>query len=90
MKMQLTATSNRVALEYDDAYEGRRVTREFMVPHNGGYVREWIGNDWTQVCDRLAHRGSTLMCAEGKLPALIRSEYRKMRRAEAALDARFA
>lgn len=72
-----------VIAEYDDCITGERRRREFMVPANGGYVREWVRGDWKQVCDGLSDRGDTLRLGEcGDLLALIRREYRAMRRAE--------
>lgn len=72
-----------VIAEYDDCITGERRHREFMVPASGGYVREWVRGDWKQVCDGLSDRGATIyLNAGGDLLAVIRSEYRAMRRAE--------
>ncbi len=87
MKMRLTTNaSGTVTLSYDGEgwdYEPVRVSREFRCPTDGGYVREWTGTRWVQVCDRLVHMGSTLSCRSREaLPDLIRREYRAMRREE--------
>lgn len=80
--------SGRVTIEYDDAFhwsgETERVTRTFICPHNGGYVREKMSNgNWEQVCESLAGTGNTLSCASrAQLIELIRAEYRAMRREE--------
>lgn len=71
----------RVTVEYDD-YDGERAERTFTCPPSGGYVRELVRGEAKQVCDGLARMGNTLFCnSRDALPALIRSEYRKMRRA---------
>ena len=87
MKTKFDITRNStVVVEYDDVITGERRCREFMVPLRGGYVREWTGNDWRQVCDGLSTRGDTLYLNEsGSLISLIRREYRAMRRAEKAI-----
>lgn len=76
----------RVTLEYDgDDYFGepKRVSRTFSCPMNGGYVLEFDGRDWKQVCDRLSSTGSTLHCSSrSNLLAMIRREYKAMRRAD--------
>lgn len=83
MKTKIWQDGNRVVVEYDDVFTGERRRREFMVPANGGYVREWISGGWRQVCDGLEALGDTLYLPEGaSLIALIRHEYRAMRRAE--------
>lgn len=88
MKMKLTTDNiGRVTISYDDAWYGDRVTREFSTGYTeGGYVIEIFPNgSSTQVCDRLARTGNTLYCASrADLAALIRREYRAMRRAEVA------
>jgi len=78
-----TDAAGYVTLSYDDEYEGR-VTREFSVPPNGGYIREHLGNGrTTQPCEKLATRGNTLMASSRTaLADVIRREYRAMRRAE--------
>jgi hypothetical protein len=77
-------SSNRVQINYTDAYTNERVTREFVVRSDGheGYVRE--GD--RQVCDRLSSTGNTLMCTCDQLLNTIRREYRAMRRAELAIE----
>lgn len=89
-KMHLTRrAAGAVVVEYDDEMRDTRVTREFFV--RGRYVYEDLGNGRDrQVCDRLQTRGSTLMSDLDSLPAVIRREYRAMRRAEAADAARYA
>lgn len=75
-----------IVTEYDDCITGERRRREFMVPANGGYIREWVRGDWKQVCDGLSDRGATLyLGAGGNLLAVIRREYRAMRRAEKSI-----
>ena len=72
-----------VTISYDD-FLGERVTRTFFCPTNGGYVREQDSRgQYPQVCDGLSRRGNTLDCASrAELPAMIRREYRAMRRRE--------
>ena len=87
MKARFTTDQNgRVVLAYDvEDYDGsvRRVVRIFTCPLSGGYVMEHRNGEWKQVCDRLAHTGSTLTCSSREhLLDLIRREYRAMRRAE--------
>jgi len=87
MKARFTTDQNgRVVLAYDvEDYDGsvRRVVRIFTCPLSGGYVMEHRNGEWKQVCDRLAHTGSTLTCSSReRLLDLIRREYRAMRRAE--------
>lgn len=74
----------RVTLSYDDAMTGERIVREFSCPPDGGYVIEFAKDGNTsQVCDRLAGMGSTLMAANrAALASKIRAEYRAMRSAE--------
>lgn len=72
---------NYVTISYDDCF-GDRVTRTFFCPASGGYIRESV-RDYPQVCDQLAHSGSTLYAESGNdLIKIIRREYRSMRRAE--------
>lgn len=75
-----TDWTGRVTISYDDRYSGERVTREFSCPVDGGYVRD---QDGKQVCERLCSLGSTLWASRAELAAVIRREYRAMRRAEA-------
>jgi len=58
-------------------------TREFRVfTHDGpGYVWERQGQDWRQVCTRLASTGSTLRCRADALDRVIRQQYRAAVRA---------
>jgi hypothetical protein len=83
--MKTTITSDDqgyITISYDCAYTGERITRTFFCPINGGYVRESL-HDYPQVCEQLAHHGSTLTCSSrGHLIDVIRREYRAMRRAE--------
>lgn len=89
MRMKITTDSiGYVTLEYDEnSYwgDGDRVSRVFMCPPDGGYVREMSDKgEWVQVCERLASLGSTLSCSScNALPDTIRREYRAMRKAEA-------
>lgn len=85
MKTTFTTDSNgRVTVSYDS--DGERIARTFHCPLDGGYVIELVGHDWKQVCDRLSCFGSTLYCTSpAHLPAMIRREYRAMRRAEQKL-----
>jgi hypothetical protein len=84
MKTKIYETNQgTVVVSYDDTITGERLTREFMVPANGGYVREWVRGDWKQICDGLSNRGDTLhLNKSGNLLGVIRSEYRAMRRNE--------
>jgi hypothetical protein len=95
MKASFTTNSiGQVTLSYDSedmTGDTVRITREFSCPPDGGYVIEFVkGGNTKQVCDRLGHMGSTLMCSsrEGLL-ALIRREYKAMRAAEKREAARF-
>jgi hypothetical protein len=95
MNAKITTDSiGYVTLSYDlytDYLEDTvRVTRVFVCPPDGGYVREQINGEWKQVCDRLACMGSTLSCSSReRLAELIRREYRAMRRAEKRAMAEF-
>lgn len=82
MKTKINLTEGgTVLVEYDSPFMGDRVTREFMAPAAGGYVREWVSGDWKQVCDGLSDSGSTLYLVDGgSLIEMIRKEYRAMRR----------
>jgi hypothetical protein len=74
--------SGAVSVSYTDVL-GVRVTREFICPIDGGYVREvgtGFGNGYTQVCRKLSTRGDTLMSTRASLLADIRREYKAMRR----------
>ena len=91
MKMKLTTDEmGYVTIAYDDTdWKGNtRVSRTFMCPPDGGYVREHQRDgDWRQVCDKLYGQGSTLMApSRDALPEVIRREYRAMRRADKAED----
>ncbi|MGV0954542.1 MAG: hypothetical protein ACOYBR_09545 [Fluviibacter sp.] len=88
MKARITTDEcGRVVIAYDgEAWDGSpaRITRTFTAPSSGGYVREIRPNgDYRQVCESLAGMGSTLYLPAGRdLAALIRREYRRMRRAD--------
>ena len=85
MKTRITADDfGRVTVEYDDAIDGKRRSRFFSCPLAGGYVYEIFDNGTnSQVCERLSHSGSTLIChSRDELVDLIRREYRRMRRQE--------
>jgi len=75
--------SGGVTVSYDAAFDVR-VTRYFVCTQDGGYVQEYVNghSNWSQVCERLSRRGSTLRCSSrNNLLNLIRREYRAMRRA---------
>lgn len=82
MKMTLkTDEIGHVTLSYDDADLGKRVTRTFRCPLEGGYVREYRDNDWKQICDKLHGMGETLTApSRADLARVIRREYQAMRR----------
>jgi hypothetical protein len=84
MKMILkTDEIGHVTLSYDDLILEKRVTRVFMCPLDGGYVREYRDNDWKQVCDKLSNMGQTLTApSRAELPGVIRREYQAMRRSD--------
>jgi hypothetical protein len=88
-RMRLTVdVGGYVKLTYHDTYSDEPLSRVFICPAEGGYVREWRRGDLTQVCDRLARMGPTLRCSSrADLPALIRREYRAMRRRDARATA---
>jgi hypothetical protein len=69
--------SNSVRLTYTDILYGRRVQREFTVPHCGGYVRE----DDKQVCVGLSRMGPTLVADPDTLLDVIRKEWKSFKRA---------
>jgi hypothetical protein len=82
MRAKITAERGIVTLEYDDFLEGR-VTREFFCPIDGGYVREIVGSDAKQVCERLSRTGGTLTASSRtSLIDVIRREYKAMKRAD--------
>ncbi len=81
-RMKMTDHSpNCCTIEYTDVEYGVRLTRSFIAPRDGGYVREIINpmKDDPQVCEKLAHAGVTLIWrpSMGYLSDLIRKEYRK-------------
>ena len=79
-RMVLKETGFSVEISYDDVLTERRVTRVFSAPTSHvGYVREGNG----QVCEKLYSTGTTLRASLVTLPAVIRREYRAMRRDEA-------
>ena len=61
--------------------DGNREILSFRCPSDGGYVR-FDGGAWdgSQVCERLATRGNTLMADARTLPSLIRGELARRRR----------
>lgn len=71
-----------VTLQYDGGVEGL-ITRQFMVPRSGGFVREMRSGDWKQVCAGLSRTGPTLTATPETLLALIRKEWRVYRLAMA-------
>ena len=85
MRTTIKQTSpNEVLLTYKDEM-GDMCHRSFMAPYGGGYVREWSGSGYRQVCARLSDRGNTLwLRAEGELLGVIRAEWTAYRRAVAA------
>ena len=58
------------------------VARVFRVPDGGGYVRERVGSEWVQVCERLYHTGQALSCKPEALERIIEREARARARAE--------
>ena len=82
MKTKISLTdSQTVLVEYDSPFMGERISREFMAPAAGGYVREYEHGEWKQVCDLLSSRGPTIYLQKGaSLIERIRQEYRAMRR----------
>ncbi len=83
MKAKILVRENGyVELSYDD-FDGGRTVTIYFVPQNGGYVRVYhaSGNHY-QVCEKLSTRGNTLMSTRENLPALIRAEWRKFKKAE--------
>jgi len=68
---------HRVTLSYDFPDTQRR-TRTF-IGGPGSYVHELIGDSGysKQVCERLYHSGTTLICDADGLLATIRREWRK-------------
>lgn len=73
-----------VTVEYSCHMTEVRVSRTFLCPPNGGYVREKGGG--RQVCTALDFTGPALVSpSRAELPALIRREYRRMRAADKKL-----
>ena len=89
--MRTSITQNQqgyVTLCYDDPRLQARLSMTFFCPPSGGYVRLWTQDgQHSQVCDRLATRGSTLMApSRDALLSVIRREYRAMKRAHEKWD----
>ena len=85
MRTKITTEINgHVTITYEDDC-GERVSREFFLSRDPGYVRELDSRQtFPQVCERLASTGNTLMCSRDELEDTIRREYRRMRRARRA------
>ena len=81
MRAKITSDHNGVVtLSYDNWVDGSRIVRKFSVAENGGYIRELIGSEWKQVCERLEPVGETLWVSNvSGLADEIRAEYRRMR-----------
>ncbi len=70
-----------VTLEHIDLITEQHEERVFTAPAEHGYVRELQSDGSTrQPCECLDRLGPTLMASEETLLAVIRREYRKMRR----------
>ena len=87
-RMRLIDNGASVHLTYYDLATREEVKRFFWINGKSGYVREKatdIGarDDWDfghrQVCERLSHRGTTLIANTDNLGAVIRREYKRMR-----------
>lgn len=89
-RTHFTFDGTDVVLTYTDAYTLEPVTRSFYVrggsESRSGYVYERAPRDDRQVCNGLASMGPTLSCCRDPdaLMNCIRTEYRRMRRAEKA------
>lgn len=82
MRTQIQQTgSNTVRISYETPLFGDLVTREFRVAFPHGYVRD---EDGRQVCAGLDRLGDTLEAYPETLIEVVRAEYRRMRRREAA------
>ena len=86
-RMRLIDSAWTVQIEYHDQFTGEDVTRNFWVPNAGGVVREDIRNKdrWDfagnkQVCEHLRSSGNTLWATPDTLAAVIRREYKRLRR----------
>ena len=84
MKTQITNHClSSCTLRYIDLETDILRNRTFYAPVEGGYVREIFNplKDGSQVCERLAHKGITLIWhpEKGYLSDLIRKEYKKAR-----------
>lgn len=81
-RMRLIHGPRWVVLCYHDPREDRSVVRDFECRGGPGFVWEKLNSGGrVQVCKGLALTGSTLMISDPKdLPAIIRAEYRRMRR----------
>lgn len=80
--------TGRVTVKYSDCF-GDLYERTFSTtttsPFERGSVIELFDNGQTaQVCERLSSAGWALTSTRTALPAVIRREYRRMRRAERA------
>lgn len=61
-----------------DCFIDERVSINYFVPLQGGYVRAFgINGRHSQVCDKLSYRGNALISTHENLLSLIRSEWRK-------------
>lgn len=88
MKLITDDINGRVYLSYTDE-RGERAYRTYSTTSRdgfGGVIRLHDDRRTSQVCERLSSTGRALSCTRAELPAVIRREYRAMRRAEAALD----
>jgi hypothetical protein len=88
MKLTTSPYTGAVKIVYLDLFYGTPVQRErtFSTTSRDGLgsVIECIDgpHDYPQVCERLAHGGSTLISTRDGLADTIRREYRRMRAAD--------
>jgi hypothetical protein len=95
VKITIKIEGNTVVLSYDGQDwlgNDTRITREFMIPAGGAYVREWHPDrkEWRQVCEGLATRGNALHSHTGDLNhllAIIRREWRRCQPVDKAAGA---
>lgn len=88
MKLITDEVTGHVYLSYTNVL-GERVYRTYSTTSPDGFgsvIRLHDDQRTSQVCEKLASRGATLSSTRANLPAVIRREYRAMRRVEASLD----
>jgi hypothetical protein len=80
-RTKITVDRNNVTVERNNPFTGERESTTYFVPFGtkSGYVRihDRAGH-YPQVCERLGRTGNTLTATPETLPAVIRSELRRL------------